>query len=360
MHIPANPRVRLIMVVALALGAFVLLACGSGSQTPTLVSTAAPAGGQSTQATTAPAQGEQPTTATQAEQPAASQEQPTAAPTTQEFKVGDVVNINDLNLAVLGWEEINPTDMAKPDEGKKFIAVQLIVVNAGKDAAHFSSLAQTKLKDESAQQYDPDFMASMAANSKAPDGEIAAGEKVRGKVGFQVPGDVKGLQFVFDASLFGSGKVFVNLGNEPAMVEAPAALAGETSQQTYKVGDVIQLGDLVLTVNEVTTPKNSDFAKPEEGKKFLVVDVTIENKASKAAHVSSALQMELKDASGQAYGIDIMASAASDGKTPDGELAPGEKIKGQAGFQVPTDTSSLVFVFDGSVFSAGKVFVQLP
>lgn len=268
--------------------------------------------------------------------------------------------INDLNLAVLGWEEIQPNDFAKPDDGEKFIAVELVIVNAGKDTVNVSSLAQMKLKDDTAQQYDVDLMAGTAAGSKAPEGEIAVGEKLRGKVAFAVPVDVKGLQFVFDASLFSSGKVFVSLGDTPGIVEAPAELAGEAPQQIYNIGDSIQIGDIVLTVNEVTTPEASQFAKPEAGKRFLVVDVTIENKGSTAANLSSMLQMQLKDGSGQAYGVDLMATTASGGKTPDGELAPGEKIKGQIGYQVPDSAQDLVFVFDGDIFGAGKVFVKLP
>ena len=53
------------------------------------------------------------------------------------------------------------------------------------------------------------------------DGSWFQGEKVRGKVGFQVPEDLQNLQFVFDASVFGSGKVIVDLGASPVSVEAP-------------------------------------------------------------------------------------------------------------------------------------------
>jgi hypothetical protein len=203
-----NTRLRVgVVVLALALGAFVLLACGSGSSTPTLVSTAAPASGQGSQPTTGATQKAQPTAA------AITQDKPTAAPqptpSTQEFKIGDIINIKDFNLAVLGWEEPKGNEFAKPDEGKKFIAVELVIVNASKNSTSISSLAQMELKDSSGQKYAVDFLASTAAGSKAPEGEIAAGEKVRGKVGFAVPVDAKGLIFVFDASLFGSGKVLL-------------------------------------------------------------------------------------------------------------------------------------------------------
>lgn len=103
--------------------------------------------------------------------------------------------------------------------------------------------------------------------------EAAAGEKLRGKVGFQIPENAQGLQFVFDASVFGTGKVFVDLGAEPVKVEPPAELAGETAQQTYNVGDIIAMGTTNITVNEVLYPTGDQFNQPNAGFKYLVVDL---------------------------------------------------------------------------------------
>jgi len=38
------------------------------------------------------------------------------------------------------------------------------------------------------------------------------------------------------------------------------------------------------------------------------------------------------------------ASVASGGSGPDGEIAPGEKVRGQVDFQTPNDAKGLVFV----------------
>jgi len=168
------------------------------------------------------------------------------------------------------------------------------------------------------------------------------------------------LVFVFDAEVFGTGKVFVELGPEPIAVEPPAQLAGEQEQAIFAVGDIVEIGDLTLTVNEATFPPGDEFNKPEAGNKFMVVDVTLENKGAEAEVISSLMQMYLKDATGQKYELDLMASVASGGATPDGEIAPGEKIRGQVSFQVPENAQGLVFVFDADVFGHGKVFVTLP
>lgn len=294
--------------------------------------------------------------------------QPTEPPPTdtpppvqeQIFNVGDIVSIGDSVLVVLGWEDVPGDDFSKPDEGKKFIAVDLLIVNQSDAPASISTLLQMSLKDETAQKYQVDLLASTAAQGGNIDGELSPGERIRGKIGFQVPANAQGLQFVFDANIFGAGKATVNLGAAPVKVEPPAELAGESEQQTFKVGDIVEIGTLALTVNEVTSPAGDDFNKPEAGKKFLVVDLTVENKSAETAAISSLLQMSLKDAGGQTYDMDLSASVASGGTSPDGELAPGEKIRGQIGFQVPTEATGLVFVFDASVFGSGKVFVALP
>lgn len=276
------------------------------------------------------------------------------------YKVGDVISIGDIVMVVLGWDSPPGTDFSKPDEGNKFVAVDVLLVNQGSASTSVSTMLQMSLKDATAQKYDVDLTANVATGSSSPDGEISPGERVRGKVGFQVPQDATGLVFVFDASIFGTGKVFVELGPEPIAVEPPAQLAGEQEQIMFAIGDIVEIGNLTLTVNEVTSPPGDEFNKPNAGNKFVVVDVTLGNKGAEAENISSMMQMHLKDATGQKYDLDLSASVASGGTTPDGELAPGEKMRGQAGFQVPENAQGLVFVFDAEVFGHGKVLVALP
>ncbi len=282
----------------------------------------------------------------------------TQGPTT--YQVGDVVSIGDTVMVVLGWDSPPGDDFSKPDEGKIFVIVDLLFVNQSSETNSISSLLQMELKDDTGQKYDLDLMASVASNGSSPDGEISAGERIRGQVGFQVPEDVLGLVFVFDADVFGSGKVFVELGDEPIAIDPPTDLVGELEQSAFSIGDVIEIGEMTLTVNEITNPPGDEFSKPDEGHKFLVVDVTFENKSAETQTLSSLLQMNLKDDTGQQYDVDLMASIVSDGSTPDGEIAPGEKIRGQVGFQVPEDATGFVFVFDADIFGYGKVLVTLP
>lgn len=340
-------QTQLLALAALALLA-ATLACG-GSASPTLVG----------QVTTEPPREGQTAVPTEAGATESPTEEPTrVAPTT--YQVGDIISMGDVIMVVLGWDNPPGDDFSQPDEGKKFVAVDLILVNQSRSSISVSSMLQMELKDATSQVYDVDLMASTAIGGSSPDGEISPGERVRGQVGFQVPEDATGLVFVFDADVWGTGKVFVELGPEPVSIEPPAELPGEQAQTVFAIGDIIEIGNLTLTVNEVTNPPGDSFNRPNEGHKFVVVDVTIQNQGSEAVSVSSMLQMSLKDDTGQGYDLDLTASIASGGTTPDGEIAPGETIRGQVGFQVPEDATGLVFVFDADVWGFGKVFVALP
>jgi hypothetical protein len=217
-----------------------------------------------------------------------------------------------------------------------------------------------KVKDETAQQYTVDFMAQSQLKGGNVEGELISGEKIRGKVGFQVPEDVQSLELVFDAEVFGTGKVFVNLGSEPKMVEAPSEIPGEKELETYSIGESIEMNDMVLTVNEVSSPAGDQFTKPSEGYKFLVVDLTLINNSSTAVNISSLMQMFVKDSAGRKFDVDIWATTAGGGTTPDGEYAPGETIRGQVGYEVPADETQFIFVFEADFWGTGKILVDLP
>jgi pSer/pThr/pTyr-binding forkhead associated (FHA) protein len=277
----------------------------------------------------------------------------------QNYKIGDVIAIGDYVLVVLGWENVQPNDFSQPNEGKKFMAVDLLLVNKSQSAVLTSAVSQVSIKDNTNQKYDVDIMASMATGVGSVDGELAAGEKLRGKVGFQIPTNAQGLQLVFDASSFNTGKVFVDLGAEPYKIEPPIEIAGETAQQTFPIGDTIAIGTTNITVNEVLYPTGDQFNQPKAGFKFLVVDLTIENLSTTSITVSTLLQMSVKDSSSQKYDADFMAALTSGGGSLDAEIAPGEKLRGQVGFQVPINAIGLVFVFDADFLSSGKVFIVL-
>lgn len=275
------------------------------------------------------------------------------------YEIGDIISINDTILVVLGWDQPPGGDLNPPDEGKKYIVVDLIIANQGERSFNSSPVFQMSLKAPSGHKFNLNGKANLASGSNQPNGEVNPGEIIRGKVGFQVPVDMTDFRFVYEANLLGQGEVSVNLGHVPIAMEPPEDLNLIPSLDIFQIGDLIEITDLAIQVLEVSYPSGTDFVKPKEGFKFAAVDIQIENQGNSVKEITSVVQMYLKDDTGQKYTFHLGAQSLLDAGLPDDELQPGERVRGQIGFQVPQDAPGLVFVFDAEIFGFGKVFIAL-
>jgi hypothetical protein len=133
---------------------------------------------------------------------------PTVGPVT--YKTGDIVAIGDYELVVFDVRDLESTDFIKPDEGNKFLSVELSIVNIGRSPLQIMSITQMSVKDERGFNYSRDFKAMTLIDTNI-DVELSPNENVRGFVGFQVPLDPGPLTFVFEPGLFTTGKVFIEL-----------------------------------------------------------------------------------------------------------------------------------------------------
>lgn len=126
------------------------------------------------------------------------------------FGVGDIVKKGDLEASILKVEPnyVSANEFERPEAGKKIVAVQLNLKNNGDDAEHISTLLQFQLKDASNAQY---TITLMGPDPRFPDGELTAGDTVQGYVPFEVPATATGLKFIFDADVFGGGKIVWDL-----------------------------------------------------------------------------------------------------------------------------------------------------
>ncbi len=275
------------------------------------------------------------------------------------YEVGDIISINNAVLVILGWDQPPGGDFNPPDEGKKYLVVDLMIANQGDRSFNSSPVFQMTLKDPSGQKYNINGKANIASGSNTPNGEVNPGEVIRGKVGFHVPEDLTNFIFVYEANLLGIGEVSVNLGGTPIAMDPPSDLNLAHRQEIFSVGEQIEISGLVIQVLGVTYPSGTEIVKPKEGYKFVSVDVQVENQGDSVQEVTSIVQMYLKDNTGEKYTFHLGAQSVIDSGLPDDELQPGERIRGQIGFQVPTDAEGLIFVFDAEIFGFGKVFINL-
>ena len=152
----------------------------------------------------------------------------------------------------------------------------------------------------------------------------------------------------------------------PAAVEGPTVVpdAGREGElppedRVYQPGEVIRFQDTVLVVLGWDRPPGGDFNPPAKGKGYLAVDVLVGNRGDSSFTVAPLFQMSLKDTSGRKYNVSGKANAAADAAQPNGEVSPGEFVRGKVGFQVPEDLEGLTFVYEVNLIGLGEISVDL-
>jgi len=283
-----------------------------------------------------------------------------APPEPQTGKAGEVIQSGDITLFVMGWDNVTPMQYLNPDPGCKFISIAYVVVNSGDSPIALHSFS-FYLKDATGQKYEQAIGASMAVGGGIQSVELSSGERLWISQGFQVSEAGSDLQFIFESLEQRAGKIFVDLGAEPGLVQAPTSLPGEKALQNDQPNQPVMAGGLVITVNVVSDSMEEQYIKPRPGNKFVIVDVTIENQSSANIKVMIYAQMALKDSQGRLTFSTPSALMESNEATPDGDLIPGEKIRGKVGFEVLEDASGLVLMFDEDIFQPPpKVSIALP
>lgn len=135
-------------------------------------------------------------------------------------------------------------------------------------------------------------------------------------------------------------------GNKPS--------TGQTQPKQFKVGEAVQFDDLVITVHGAKVKKQDNNGLKPQKAKLVYVDVTIENKSTKPAQISSVMNFKLSEADGTQDNVTIVSDM--NGQL-DGELGPGRKMKGQVVFDV-NDSQYYELIFENP-FTQGQAIWKL-
>lgn len=126
--------------------------------------------------------------------------------------------------------------------------------------------------------------------------------------------------------------------------------------QRFKVGDQVKVGSTyVVTVNSFTTNQGDDVFKPKDGNTFVIADVTIKNVSSQEQNVSSVLNFDFKDSTGQKYDETVVSGATP----PDGKVAAGDQVRGQLAYEVPASQHNFTLSFQADLLSSGQTMWNL-
>ena len=121
-----------------------------------------------------------------------------------EFCVGDVVSLNDIEVTFVSCTESNGKQYLEPEEGNVFLICEFSIDNKSEKDIAVSSLV-------SFEAYVDDYSTTLSltgtvsTDKQQLDGSIAAGKKMNGVVGYEVPKDWKELEIRFTPD-FWTGK----------------------------------------------------------------------------------------------------------------------------------------------------------
>jgi hypothetical protein len=139
-----------------------------------------------------------------------------------------------------------------------------------------------------------------------------------------------------------------------------AASTPSSTQKVYNVGDQIQLGDSVVTVNSASFSQGGEFITPSTGNTFLNLNITIQNTSSSQEDISTLGQMFIRDAAGNSYQVTPTDKSMEDPSADlDGAVIANSKRTGWVGFEIPKSDTGLQFQYNGSIFGGGTILVNL-
>lgn len=129
-------------------------------------------------------------------------------------------------------------------------------------------------------------------------------------------------------------------------------LMGSSSEEEtvrYAIGETAETDDVRAILLEVKESRGGSFFTPESGNVFLICTFEIQNCAKEGVNISSLLCFE---AYCDDYSVDLSLSAecSVNASTLDGDIAPGKKMKGVIGYEVPADWKTLEIHFTPEVW----------
>lgn len=131
----------------------------------------------------------------------------TPEPEKTTFGVGEQVSLNDVVVTMNGVTESSGSQFSKPTDGKTFVLCEFTIENnSEKDLAISSIMSFEAYVDDYSTSIS--LSAILGSDKNQLDGTIAAGKKMNGIVGYEVPTDWNELEIHFTPN-FWSGKDIV-------------------------------------------------------------------------------------------------------------------------------------------------------
>lgn len=137
--------------------------------------------------------------------------------------------------------------------------------------------------------------------------------------------------------------------------DKPATNASNVQDSSIiRVGETTTLNGVEVNFIEVYESTGGDFNTPTEGNVFILFELEITNNTDKELTVSSLMSFD-GYCDNYALNASMGASLAWDGTQLDGTIAPGKKLRGAIGYEVPEDWAVVEAVFEPDVWRGEKI-----
>lgn len=151
--------------------------------------------------------------------------------------------------------------------------------------------------------------------------------------------------------------------DDPQKIDTSSSSKVETSaddknRNEFFIGETAELKDVLVKLVGVTENTGSQFNTPTDGNIFVLCEFEITNNSNKEVVVSSLMSFE---AYCDDYSCSLSFSALmekGENNQLDGTVAPGKKMKGVIGYEIPADWSKLEIRFCPDFWS-GKDIIFL-
>lgn len=121
------------------------------------------------------------------------------------FRKGEIAELNGVQVTLIDYKESTGSEYNKPTDGNVFLMAEFeIANNTEKELAVSSVMSFDAYADDYALNFS--FSALMEKDGNQLDGTIAAGKKMKGWIGWEVPQDYQNVEIHFTDNVWSSNK----------------------------------------------------------------------------------------------------------------------------------------------------------
>lgn len=125
-------------------------------------------------------------------------------------------------------------------------------------------------------------------------------------------------------------------------------------EMIFTVGETAEMNDIQMTLTEYSESHGSEYNMPSEGNEFVLIKFEIANNSDKEINISSMASFEAyADDYALNYSLQALLENESENQL-DGTIAPGKRMSGVIGYEVPAEWSSIEVHFTDSLWNNNK------